>query len=147
METSDPEQVYGPAHPKTTDTRQQLQALWQKPGTGGKAVPEAALRERAEAVRQPAAQRRRAEGARAQPNALGPPVSPRTRQPRLVHFTCGWCGQTVSQQRYPGPRPRYCSDTCQRQATRQQTRARVECLRAKQGRTGRRRGKEESQEW
>jgi len=60
------------------------------------------------------------------------PVYSRTVHTRLVTFTCHSCGQTVTQQRYPGPLPRYCNPYCQRRAQRQQTRDRVRRLRARQ---------------
>lgn len=55
----------------------------------------------------------------------------RTVQMRLVTFTCAWCQQEVTQQRYPG-KPRYCSEPCEKEATRAKTRTRVQRLRAKQ---------------
>lgn len=52
-------------------------------------------------------------------------------QMRLVTFTCAWCQQEVTQQRYPG-KPRYCSEPCEQEATRAKTRTRVQRLRARQ---------------
>ncbi|HKO23200.1 MAG TPA: hypothetical protein VJY65_00510 [Chloroflexota bacterium] len=60
------------------------------------------------------------------------PVYRRTIQTRAVTFTCQQCGQTVTQQRYPGPTPRYCTAWCQRLATRASTRERVRRLRKRQ---------------
>ena len=58
----------------------------------------------------------------------------RTLTTRQVTFTCQQCGKTVSQQRFPGPSPRYCGDTCKQEATRVGTRARVQRFReSKQG--------------
>ena len=39
-----------------------------------------------------------------------------------VTFTCGRCGETVTQWRYPGPLPKYCSDTCKVEARRESQR-------------------------
>lgn len=52
------------------------------------------------------------------------PAYQRTIRTRPVAFTCGWCGTGLMQERYPGPRPRYCSDTCQEEARREQSRQR-----------------------
>jgi len=60
------------------------------------------------------------------------PVYCRTVHMRAVTFTCHSCGRTVTQQRYPGPLPHYCAPACQRRAQRDQTRARVRRLRARQ---------------
>lgn len=60
------------------------------------------------------------------------PVYRRTVGTRPVTFTCQWCGQTVTQQRYPGPLPRYCDAFCQRWAQRDKTRDRVRRHRAHQ---------------
>jgi hypothetical protein len=51
---------------------------------------------------------------------------------RLVTFTCRQCGQQVSQQRFPGPTPRYCSEACKQEALRAGTLARVQRFRARQ---------------
>ncbi|GAC1396171.1 MAG: hypothetical protein NVSMB65_15310 [Chloroflexota bacterium] len=59
------------------------------------------------------------------------PVYRRTICTRAVIFTCQRCGQTVTQQRYPGPVPRYCSSFCQRRVQQDQTRTRVQRLRAR----------------
>jgi hypothetical protein len=57
------------------------------------------------------------------------PAFSRTWTTRPATFTCMGCGQTVTQERYPGPTPSYCSPGCQSQATqerrREQTRERV----------------------
>lgn len=56
----------------------------------------------------------------------------RTIHTRLVTFTCEQCGTTVSQQRFPGPHPRYCTEACKQEAMRVGTLARVHRFRAKQ---------------
>jgi len=53
------------------------------------------------------------------------PVYCRTIATRLVTFTCAGCRRTVTQQRFPGPVPRYCGDWCRYQAQRMRTRERV----------------------
>ena len=53
------------------------------------------------------------------------PVYRRTITTRPVTFTCAHCTRTVTQQRFPGPLPRYCGAWCRRQAQRAQTRERV----------------------
>jgi hypothetical protein len=57
-----------------------------------------------------------------------------TRTPRNVTFTCAICGTETTQVRMPGPRPRYCSDTCRAEGEREKTRKRV--ARFRQHRTG-----------
>jgi hypothetical protein len=59
------------------------------------------------------------------------PVYQRTIQTRAVTFTCEGCGRQVTQQRYPGPTPRYCAEWCRRAARRTRTRERVQRLRAR----------------
>lgn len=59
------------------------------------------------------------------------PVYRRTITTRPVTFTCAHCARTVTQQRFPGPRPRYCDAWCRRQAQRAQTRERVRQHRAR----------------
>lgn len=59
------------------------------------------------------------------------PVYQRTMTTRAITFTCQGCGQQVTQQRYPGPPPRYCTDRCRLIARRTHTRARVQRLRAR----------------
>src|ERR687883_2137723 len=41
---------------------------------------------------------------------------------RPVSFTCMGCGQTITQERFPGPTPRYCSPGCQARATEERRR-------------------------
>ncbi len=64
------------------------------------------------------------------------PVTPTqitvTRTARNVSFTCQVCGAETTQLRMPGPRPRYCSDTCKAEGERAKTRARVGRLRESQ---------------
>jgi hypothetical protein len=55
-----------------------------------------------------------------------------TRTARNVSFTCKTCGKETTQLRMPGPRPRYCSDTCKAEGERVKTRARVARLRERQ---------------
>ncbi len=55
-----------------------------------------------------------------------------TRTARNVSFTCQVCGKDTTQLRMPGPRPRYCSDTCKETDEREKTRARVGRLRERQ---------------
>jgi hypothetical protein len=59
------------------------------------------------------------------------PAFQRTRATREITFKCAWCTQTVTQQRYPSPKPMYCSDTCEQEAQREKTRIRVQRLREK----------------
>jgi hypothetical protein len=49
-----------------------------------------------------------------------------------VTFVCTICGKTVTQHRYPGCSPRYCSDPCEEEGRREKTRERVKKLRARQ---------------
>jgi len=49
-----------------------------------------------------------------------------------VTFVCSVCGKTVTQYRYPGRSPRYCSDPCEEEGRREKTRERVKKLRARQ---------------
>jgi len=51
---------------------------------------------------------------------------------RPIRFTCAWCQDTVTQQRFPGPRPAYCSEDCTKEAQRAQTRERVRRYRERQ---------------
>lgn len=60
------------------------------------------------------------------------PAYYRTVQTRPVAFTCASCGQALMQERYPGPRPRYCSETCEREAQREQSRTRQRRYRERQ---------------
>ncbi len=57
--------------------------------------------------------------ARARKNAL--PAYQRIIHTRPVTFTCMKCNQTVTQQRYPGRTPLYCSDICAGEAERAKT--------------------------
>lgn len=59
------------------------------------------------------------------------PVYRRTITTRSVTFTCRRCARTVTQQRFPGPVPRYCSDWCRASAQRAHTRDRVRQQRAR----------------
>jgi hypothetical protein len=59
------------------------------------------------------------------------PVYRRTIRTRPVTFTCQRCRRTVTQQRFPGPAPRYCGDQCRAQAQRARTRERVQRFRAR----------------
>jgi hypothetical protein len=70
-------------------------------------------------------------GAQADVRPYDQPVYRRTIQTRAVTFTCQGCGRQVTQQRYPGPPPRYCSEWCRYRAQRAQTRERVRRLRAR----------------
>lgn len=45
------------------------------------------------------------------------PAYERTLRTRPVTFTCTTCDKTVTQERYPGRTPLYCSETCQTQGT------------------------------
>ena len=54
------------------------------------------------------------------------PAFQRTRTTREMTFTCAWCTQTVTQQRYPSPKPMYCTETCEQEAQREKTRVRVQ---------------------
>jgi hypothetical protein len=56
----------------------------------------------------------------------------RTITTRPLTFTCRWCRRTVTQQRFPGPLPAYCSEECTAEAKREQTRERVRRYRARQ---------------
>ncbi len=58
-----------------------------------------------------------------------------TRTARNVSFTCHVCGKETTQLRMPGPRPRYCSDTCKETGERAKTRDRVARLRERQKQT------------
>ena len=60
------------------------------------------------------------------------PVYRRTVSTRAVTFTCQHCGRTVTQQRFPGPLPRYCGAGCRTQARRAHTRQRVQRYRTRQ---------------
>jgi len=51
---------------------------------------------------------------------------------RPIRFICAWCENTVTQQRFPGPLPVYCSEDCKKEAQRAQTRERVRRYRERQ---------------
>ncbi len=51
---------------------------------------------------------------------------------RPIRFICAWCENTVTQQRFPGPLPAYCSEDCTKEAQRAQTRERVRRYRERQ---------------
>jgi hypothetical protein len=70
-------------------------------------------------------------GALADVQPYDQPVYRRTITTRLVTFTCARCTRTVTQQRFPGPVPRYCGQWCRSQAQRAQTRERVRQHRAR----------------
>ncbi|MFL5626336.1 MAG: hypothetical protein ACJ788_12160 [Ktedonobacteraceae bacterium] len=55
-----------------------------------------------------------------------------TRTARNVSFTCRVCGKETTQLRMPGPRPRYCSETCKAVGERAKTQARVTRFRERQ---------------
>jgi hypothetical protein len=61
------------------------------------------------------------------------PAYHRTIHTRAVTFTCAWCGRTTTQQRFPSPKPMYCSDVCKEEAQRERTRERVRRLRDRRG--------------
>jgi len=56
----------------------------------------------------------------------------RTVKSRTVSFTCHWCNDRVTQERFPGPPPAYCSPSCKQEARREQTRERVRRYRRRQ---------------
>ena len=63
--------------------------------------------------------------------ARSTPIAPeRESAVRLIR----WCQQTVTQQRFPGPLPAYCSDGCKAEARREQMRERVRRRHARQRR-------------
>jgi hypothetical protein len=64
------------------------------------------------------------------------PVYQRTIRTRAVTFTCQRCGRMVTQQRFPGPTPRYCSDGCRYWAQLMRTRERVQRFRMRQQEQG-----------
>jgi hypothetical protein len=53
------------------------------------------------------------------------PAYTRTVSTREITFTCMVCKQTVTQQRYPGHTPLYCSDGCKGERQQEQIRERV----------------------
>ncbi len=54
-----------------------------------------------------------------------------TRKPRPVTFTCEWCSEEKTEDRPPGPVPRYCAE-CKAEAQRALNRGRVRRHRAAQ---------------
>jgi len=63
------------------------------------------------------------------PKKLPNRTQTRTITTREVTFVCARCGDTNTQQRFPGPLPLYCSDHCKKTAQREQTRSRVRAMR------------------
>ncbi len=57
------------------------------------------------------------------------PAYRRTVHTRTITFECAWCHTASTQQRFPSPKPMYCSDLCKREAAREATRERVQRLR------------------
>ena len=55
----------------------------------------------------------------------------RTIKKKEVALTCGVCGAKVRREGYPGPRLRYCRDTCRAEAERQLAAARMRRMRAR----------------
>lgn len=53
------------------------------------------------------------------------------RTARSVTFTCAVCGRETTQERMPGPKPRYCSDSCKQDGDREKTRLRVARFKAR----------------
>jgi hypothetical protein len=53
------------------------------------------------------------------------PAYYRTLHPKQITFTCAGCGQSVTQEHYPGPAPKYCSPECYDQAQKDLTRQRA----------------------
>lgn len=45
---------------------------------------------------------------------------------RPITFKCSWCKRQVTQQRFPGREPEYCSEACREEGKREKTRARVQ---------------------
>lgn len=125
------EQRLGPEHPKTRQVRQEAAALI-KPGgasdAAGLPTPDRLDKEEQD---QPVQQRKIAVSGNAKPGQPRQHAYTRTIQTRLVTFTCAWCGHTVKEQRYPGPRPAYCSTRCEQEARRAQTREQVQRFRAR----------------
>ncbi len=40
----------------------------------------------------------------------------RTIRSRPVTYRCEWCGEEKTEERYPGPAPKYCSEACKHEA-------------------------------
>jgi len=64
------------------------------------------------------------------------PAYRRTVQTHAVMFTCHSCGCVVTQQRYPGQAPCYCSTACKQEAVRDQARERMRRWRARRTAAG-----------
>jgi hypothetical protein len=54
----------------------------------------------------------------------------RTITTKSITFRCAHCGNTVTQERYPSRKPMYCTDLCKKEVEKEQTRLRVQRLRA-----------------
>jgi hypothetical protein len=68
------------------------------------------------------------------PEAVEPPpprVYTRRVRARTYTITCGWCGEVVTLEQYPGPAPRYCDPTCRAAAAREAAAARMRRMRAR----------------
>ncbi len=74
------------------------------------------------------------------PDALKHAVTTRqvlvTRTARSVSFTCEVCGTHTTEYRLPGPKPRYCSDSCKQIGQRAKTRMRVARCKARRKKSG-----------
>ena len=79
---------------------------------------------------------RQARGPVAVPPPADEPAAPPllcTRHVRAKTYTitCGWCGEVVTLEQYPGPAPRYCSPACRTDAARVAAAERVRRMRAR----------------
>jgi len=78
---------------------------------------------------------RRARGLAVEPvAALAPPlprVYTRCVRAKTYTITCGWCGEVVTLEQYPGPAPRYCDPTCREAAAREAAAERMRRMRAR----------------
>lgn len=54
----------------------------------------------------------------------------RTISTKSVTIKCARCGQTITKNLYPSPKPMYCGDTCKKAVVKEQTKLRVQRLRA-----------------
>jgi hypothetical protein len=43
-------------------------------------------------------------------------LATRTLRTRPVTYRCEWCSTDHTEERYPGPKPRYCSEVCKQEA-------------------------------
>ena len=59
------------------------------------------------------------------------PAYQRTLRTRPIVFTCAICGKEVTQERFPSPRPHYCSEACETEGIRIKTRQRARRRREK----------------